>query len=321
MAFGSQFKVAMDELFSHASELGMSFFSGLVGQDRGTLPEVEQSPKQYQEISHALIKAWHGKDRLRYVVMPRFSLSCTPSMLEICGDILKKIPTTYMQTHINESVFEIKSVMDLFPEHKDYLDTYEAFGLLGQRTSFAHSIHTTPDELTRMHEHGCSVIHCPSSNGFLGSGAFPYAKHNKHRINIGVGTDVGAGLSFSMWKEMGHAHLMQMRLPIEERYLWTGTNILRAMTRDGATFMGMEESFGSLDEGKFADLALVQSPPENYLSQQQMYNQSLSTENFLFRLATSQEDSLIAQTWIGGKSVYCREAKEPYHPAIREPVF
>lgn len=315
MAFGSQFKTAMDEFFSIADQLSMTMCSGLVAQDRNTLPAVEFTVKDFSTQASSLAKDWHNKNRIRYTILPRFSIACSEEMLEFLGDFLNS-SDYYMQTHINESINEIETVAQLFPNHKDYLDTYDAFNLLGPKSSFAHSIHTTESEMLRMHESGSKAVHCPSSNGFLGSGAFPYKAHENKDILIGVGTDVGAGLSFSMWKEMGHAHLMQMRLQPELRQIWTGTNILKAITRDGAAFLNLENEIGSLDKSKWADLAFIQPKENSYLTLQRESNQRLTLDQFLFRLATAHESDFIAQTWIAGKSVFHRDTKET-HPSLR----
>lgn len=314
MVFGSQFEGAMHKLFSLAHQLGLHLVSGLVGQDRESIPILERSTHEYERLSHSLIKSWHRQGRIRYAVLPRFSIACSPVMLETCGSLLAHYPDLYMQTHINESIHEIQKVHSLFPGHRNYLDTYESFGLLGERSSFAHSIHTTHEELSRLKEHRCQVVHCPSSNSFLGSGAFPYQLHQTFGLPIGVGTDVGAGLSFSMWKEMGHAHLIQMRLHEKERVLWTGSHMLKAMTVDGATFLGVPKEIGRIEPGYKADLVWIEPPTDSYLGLEKDWNQALSLDNFLFRLAISQENSIVAKTWINGRMVFSREENFYIHP-------
>lgn len=316
MAFGSQFKDAMHEFFDIANQLNMTTCSGLVAQDRNTLSKVEFSVDDFAENSLEVSKQWHNKNRIHYTILPRFSIACSEDMLEYLGESFQA-NNFFMQTHINESFNEIEAVKNLFPNRKDYLDTYEHYNLLGNRASFAHSIHTTNDELKRLAETQSKAAHCPSSNGFLGSGAFPYKNHKDNNISIGVGTDVGAGLTFSMWKEMGHAHLMQMRLNPTERHNWSGTNILKGMTRDGAKFLNMEDELGSIDNSKWADLTLIQPKQDSYLSLSRDSNQQLTLDQLIFRLACAHESNFIAETWIAGKSVFKRDSNT-HHPSLQD---
>ena len=83
------------------------------------------------ERAAALRERWHGRGRLRYAVTPRFSVSCTEAMLDACRALLDEAPRAFT-SHINESPGEIDFVRELFPEARDYLDTYERAGLLGE---------------------------------------------------------------------------------------------------------------------------------------------------------------------------------------------
>ena len=75
---------------------------------------------------------------------------------------------------------------------------YASFGLLGSRSLFAHGIHNTETEYDRWAESGASVIHCPTSNTFLGSGLFDADGYVSRGINVGLGSDVGGGSSLNL---------------------------------------------------------------------------------------------------------------------------
>src|SRR5919202_1002064 len=131
LVFGSHFPDAQDALFAEAEQAGLRIASGLVVSDRNLLPALHRSPEAAYEASRALIDRWHGRGRLRYAVTPRFSLSCTDTMLEACGALLGERPGLLFTSHINENPAEIRAVADLFPWARDYLDTYERYGLVG----------------------------------------------------------------------------------------------------------------------------------------------------------------------------------------------
>ena len=111
---------------------------------------------------------WHGKGRASYAITPRFSPTSTPEQLSALGALWAEHPTCLMQTHLSEQTDEIEWVRDLFPEARDYLDTYEAHGLLGERGLYGHAIHLEPREIDRLAEVGGALVHCPTSNSFIG---------------------------------------------------------------------------------------------------------------------------------------------------------
>jgi guanine deaminase len=113
-----------------------------------------------------------------------------------------------VQTHIAENRDEVKFIASLFPERKDFLDVYDHYGLVGRRAVLGHGIWLSDSELSRCHEREASIAHCPTSNLFLCSGLFPvrHAKDPKRPIHVGLGTDVGAGTSFSLLATLNEAY-------------------------------------------------------------------------------------------------------------------
>ena len=91
---------------------------------------------------------------------------------------------------------EIAWVRDLYPAARDYLDTYEAHGLLGPRGVYGHAIHLTAREKDRLREAGASLVHCPTSNTFIGSGLFDMSLATQ--LRVGLATDTGGAVSYSL---------------------------------------------------------------------------------------------------------------------------
>ena len=98
-----------------------------------------------------------------------------PNNLRRLGALWREYPDCLMQTHLSEQTDEIAWVQDLFPQSRDYLDTYEAQGLLREGAVYGHAIHLTAREKARLTEAGASLVHCPTSNTFIGSGLFDMA--------------------------------------------------------------------------------------------------------------------------------------------------
>ena len=98
----------------------------------------------------SLAERWHGKERLRYAVTPRFSLATTPGLLESCAALLGDVEGALFTSHVNENPAEVAAVAQLFPECAHYVDTYDRFDLLGRRSVLAHSVHPTDAELDEL---------------------------------------------------------------------------------------------------------------------------------------------------------------------------
>jgi guanine deaminase len=302
LVFGCHFPDAQGAFFEAAERSGLRIASGLVVSDRNLRPELHQSPDEAYAAGRELAVRWHGRGRLRYAVTPRFSLSCSEAMLEGCGALGAELGDALVTTHINESPAEVRAVRELFPSYRDYLDTYERFGLVGAATVLAHDVHVTDAELDRLAETRAAIAHCPSSNAFLGSGTFPLRRHLERRARVALGTDVGAGTGPSMLGEGLAAYQMQMLAP--DGYPLDAAQLLWLATAGGAAALGLEAEIGDLSPGKSADFVLLRPPPGGTLTAALAWSESADEAlGALFALA--REDS-VAEVRVAGDTVFER---------------
>jgi guanine deaminase len=279
---------------------GLRIASGLVVSDRNLLRELHVAPEEAYAQSRALMDRWHGRGRLRYAVTPRFSLSCTDAMMQACGALVADGPDDVLFTsHLNENPAEIQAVAELFPWSRDYLDTYERFGLVGRRSVFAHNVHVSDDELRRLARADASIAHCPSSNAFLASGIFGMARHCAHGVRFGLGTDVGAGTGLSLFKEGLMAYHVQMVRAGGE--LIGPAHLLYLATRAGALALGLEDEIGDLSPGRSADFVLVRPPADSTLAA--VLRNSPSAEATLGALFTLAREECVADVRVAGAPV------------------
>jgi guanine deaminase len=254
LVFGSHFEEATTHLFQEAARQGLRIFSGLVLADRRLLPELHQSPQAAWDASKRLIARFPG----RYVVTPRFALSSSEAMLEVCQGLMKEVPSLRFTSHINENPREIEEVARSFPAARDYLAVYETFGLMGRRSVLAHNVHPSSDQLRRFAEADASVAHCPSSNAALGSGIFPMRRHLDARVRFALGTDVGGGTGFGVLNEALRAYLFQ-RVAASPLAL-SPAQLLYLATRAGAESLAIEDQTGDFTPGKAADFVYLEPP-------------------------------------------------------------
>jgi guanine deaminase len=255
LVFGAHFAAATAALFEEASSSGLRLVSGLVVSDRRLRPELHRSPEIAYRDSRELIGRFHGRGRLLYAVTPRFALSTTEAMLEVCQTLLNEHDGLRFQTHINENAAEVSEVAGLFPWASDYLAVYERYGLGGRRVVMAHNVQPTDSELERLARAGTSIAHCPCSNAALGSGIFPLRRHLDAGVHVALGTDVGGGTGFSMLKEGLHANLMQRVTP--DGVMLNPARLLYLATLAGAKALDLDAEVGDFRAGKAADFVYL----------------------------------------------------------------
>jgi guanine deaminase len=300
LVFSSVHKVSADALFAGAKARNMAVITGKTMMDRHAIPAVQDDPETSGRETEELHQSWHGKGRLRHAVTPRFAITSSEAQLKIAGELLKSLPGVLMQTHLSESPAEIATVLSLFPNERDYLAVYERFGLVSERSLFAHGIHLSESECLRLHQAGASVIHCPTSNTFLGSGLMRmrHLGNEGRPVSYGLATDVGGGTSYSMLATMGEAYKVQMLTG----YKPTACELFHLATRGNAERLKLGDEIGALESGKWADIVVLDPAATAVLKARQELSQSL--EDVLFSLLILGDDRAVNATYVAGKRFY-----------------
>ena len=302
LAFCSVHKTCADALFAAAQDAGMALVTGKTMMDRNAIPAVEDTPDTGARETVELYEKWHGKGRLRYAVTPRFAPTSSDAQLKVSGELLASLPGALMQTHLSESPREIAFVKELFPWSKDYTDVYDHFGLLSDRSLFAHGIHLSERECARLSESGSTVVHCPTSNTFLGSGlmSMPWLREKGRSVHLGVATDVGGGTSYSMLATLGEAYKVQMLAG----YKPSAHELFAMATCGNAGRLKIEHETGALEHGKFADIVVLDPKATSVLASRQELSTSL--EDVLFSLMILGDDRAVKATYVNGRKVHER---------------
>ena len=284
---------SVDAFFTAAQSRGLRAFAGKTCMDRNAPDGLRDTVQSAYDDSKLLLQRWHGQDRLSYVITPRFSPTSTPEQLAAMGQLWREHPTCLMQTHLSEQVDEIAWVKELFPQSRDYLDTYEAQGLLREGAVYGHAIHLTPREKDRLTEAGASLVHCPTSNTFIGSGLFDMSL--AHRLRVGLATDTGGGSSFSMLRTMAAAYeVAQLRgQALHPSQLWW------LATAGSARALHAEHQIGNIAPGMEADLAILNLQSTAAIAQ--ATTRAADIWQAIFPTIMLGDDRAIRATWIGGK--------------------
>ncbi|MCG8336377.1 MAG: guanine deaminase [Proteobacteria bacterium] len=293
-------KQSAEIFFQKALQLNMRMISGKVLMDRNAPDFLRDTPEQGYEDSLDLIKKWHERGRISYAVTPRFAVTSTEEQLEKASDLLKKAEGLYLHTHLAENVAEVQFVSELFPWSKNYLDVYDRYNLVRDRSVFAHSIHLPEESYTSLSQNDAAVSFCPTSNLFIGSGLFNLEQTKSHKIKTGIGTDVGGGTSFSMLRTLGEAYKI---LQLQGQTL-SAFKAFYLATLGGAEALALDEDIGNFQPGKEADFIVLNLDATPLIQRRMALCET--TEQKLFLLMTLGDDRSIEATHIMGERRYFR---------------
>jgi guanine deaminase len=287
---------ATEIFFAEAARRG---FRGIIGKtmmDRNAPPALLESAKASYDESRALLQKWHNRGLLRYAITPRFAPTSTPELLEAAGQLKREFPEAYVHTHISENQNEVLWVQQLFDE-AEYADVYDRYGLLDERAILAHGVWLTAEELDLLARRGARIAHCPNSNLFLGSGLFRLQHTLDAGVGVGLGTDIGAGTTPSMFTAMADAYKVQQvqGVSLSPFHLWY------LATLGGARTLSLESEIGSIESGKSADFLVLDLRATPLVSMRS--DRASSIEDLLAGLIFMGDDRVVKSRFIAGAAV------------------
>jgi guanine deaminase len=300
MVFPTVHKASVDALFEAADARRMRLITGKCLMDRHCPAFLRDTPESGDADSRELVERWHGRGRLSYAVTPRFAATSSERQLELAGRLYHDVDGLYVQSHVAENVAEVRWIAELFPAARSYLDVYDRFGLLGPRAMYAHCIHLDGTDRERMAATGTAISFCPTSNLFLGSGLFDRAAAHRHGIGVSVGTDVGGGTSFSMFRTLHEAYKV---LQMGGRTLGV-LDAFHMATLGGAKALHLDDRIGNLAPGKEADFVVVDPQATPLLGRRFAHARDLAER--LFVLMMLADDRAVAATYVLGERAHLR---------------
>lgn len=244
-----------------------------------------------------LINDFHQKThKLNYVITPRYAGNCSKKLMKKLSDIAKS-ENLFIQTHLAENKEELKLVLRLNKENKNYTEIYLDAGIVTDKSIFAHCIYLSDEEIDILKKNSSIISHCPCSNRFLVSGIMPLKKYHNENLKISLGTDIAGGYNYSLLNEAREAienskyYKLYIDnnaeiLNVKEAFLLT--NYLAAKS------LGLESQIGSLSESKNADFVVLNN--ENI-------NNENNLEEILSKIIYQSEFNKIKKVFIEGVSL------------------
>ncbi|UVE18444.1 guanine deaminase [Pseudomonas sp. LS44] len=294
---------SVDAFFGESNRFNTRMIAGKVLMDRNAPDALLDTAQRGYDESTQLIKRWHNQGRQHYCITPRFAPTSTQAQLDVCGTLAKEHPDAYIQTHLCENLDEIQWVKELFPERKSYLDVYANAGIVRERSVYGHGVHLTEEDFCTCHQTGAALAHCPTSNLFLGSGLFRLfdAKDPKRPVRVGLGTDVGAGTSFSQLQSLNEAYKVAQLNK-------TQLNAIQAFylaTRGSAEALYLEDRIGTVGKGFEADLVVLDKKATPLMAFRSEFSKEIVEE--LFVMMILGDDRAVRATYVAGEQVYDRD--------------
>ncbi len=284
-----------DTLFAAAEERNMRLVGGKVLMDEHCPEELRDDPQSGYDDSKALIEKWHGRGRLGYAITPRFALTSSEAQLDAAGQLAAEYPDTWVHTHLAENQEEVDEIARQFAWSRSYLDVYDRFGLLRERSVFAHCLHLSAEDRALMAKKGGAGAFCPTSNLFLGSGMFDLQSMTDSGVRVGLATDVGGGTSMSLLRTMSEAYKM---LHIQGQPL-PASRALYLATLGAAEALYLDEHIGNFAAGKEADFIVLDTDASQITARRAAAAESL--DELLFALIFLGDDRNIAATYLCGE--------------------
>ncbi|GAC1452212.1 MAG: guanine deaminase [Steroidobacteraceae bacterium] len=295
MVFCSVHPASVEEFFQAAAARRLRMIAGKVLMDRNCPPHLRDTPQSGERDSRQLIERWQAQGRLEYAITPRFAATSSEAQLQSAGRLAREFPGCLIQSHLAESDAEVAWVRELFPQARSYVDVYDRYGLLRERAVYAHCLHLDATDRARLAQSRAAAAFCPSSNLQLGSGLFDLAAADAAGMRFAMGTDVGAGSSFSMLRTLAAgyqvARLAQQTLPALRAFYLA--------TLGGARALGLEGKVGSLAVGNEADFIVLDLQATALIARRTAQARTLAEK--LLILMTLGDERVVSQTYILGQ--------------------
>ncbi len=302
LTFATSHVASVNAIMQAADTAGLRIITGKCLQDRNCPDGVRDETEQSLIDTESLIQRWHGKGtrgQLGYAITPRFAPTCSDAQMRGMGELAAKYPEVWIQSHVSENADEIAWVRELYPQDASYLRIYDRFGLLREKSVYAHCIHFNDSDRALMKARGATAAVCPTSNLFLGSGNFDFATAMRQGMAHGLASDVGGGTSLSPFKTMLAAHYVALsssrsidnaKQPISlspERLWW-----LHAA--GAAQALGLQGIVGNLQSGCDADFVVLNPQATPLLARR--IARATCLDELLFALIVLGDDRVIEQT-------------------------
>lgn len=205
-------------------------------------------------MSERLIDTWKDHPRITIAISAHSPYSCSAGLIQQAKALADKYNLPF-SIHVAETRKEFDdSLQQTGLTPVAYLDE---LGVMDSNVIIAHGVHLTTEDIQILASRGVSVAHNPECNMKLASGVAPVPELLKAGVTVGFGTDgVASNNNLDIFEEMNSAAIMH-KLHSNDPTVLDARQVVEMATMGGARLLGMENSIGSLEVGKKADVILL----------------------------------------------------------------
>ncbi|MEM0148985.1 MAG: amidohydrolase family protein [Candidatus Micrarchaeaceae archaeon] len=284
-----------DTIAKAAERLGARAFLAWVVLDK------EYTTQKGTPLANAehFVRKFAGKDGL---ISPEVGLQgiyvCSDETLLSAMELAERYGRI-ITMHLAETVREVEASKK--KHGKGPIEYLDSIGFLNWRLIAAHVVHAYENDIMLLARRGVTVSHNPASNMKLGNGIAPVYKMLKAGINVTIGTDsVASNNSLDMFQSIKLAALLQKGATRDPSAL-TAQQALDLATVNAAKALGVDDKIGSIEEGKLADLVLLDPRPNGL---------PLSRENAVSNIVYALEGLNVEMSIINGKIVFDKNKRK-----------
>ena len=199
----------------------------------------------------------NDNDLITYTVSPHGLYTCSSQCLKKARELALEYNLP-VHVHFLESIDEIEDIKNI--HNKDAIKVLkEYFGDI--HTILAHGVKLTDGDIEELKNLNTGIAHNPLSNLRLGCKIADTTKYMRNGINVAIGTDgQGSGNNLDMFEAMRTACLIQGGIHENDDRI-TSKEAIKMATINGAKLLGLDDKIGSIEEGKEADIILINIEP------------------------------------------------------------
>ena len=294
-AFTTIHSSTSDLLYRILDREGLYAYVGKVNMDSNSPTFLCESTEESLHSTERFLAEHQDSRTVRPILTPRFAPSCSEPLLKGLGKLAQKYACG-LQTHLAESIAEVRWMHELFPAYKSDADLYENAGLLEcGPVIFAHVIFPEEEDLALIRRHSAVSVHCPDATANITAGIMPLAALQEQGFRLALGTDIGSGAGCAVYRQIAQAvQLSKLKEFFEPdgNARITFANAFYMATKGGGSVF---DRVGSLEKGYRFNALVLDGLEDSFAP--------LSPEKRLERFCYAGDDRNIAARFLDGKKI------------------
>lgn len=251
----------------------MDMGSAITGAMKET---ADEAIRHTRELYRAYDGAGDGRISIWFAI--RQVMTCTRELIGMVRDAAEELHTG-IHAHLCEHRDEVSFCLQNYQMRPAQF--LESMGVLGPNLLTAHNVMLSDADISLMAQRKVKVIHCPRAN--LANHGFPKAPQILEAgLSVGLGCDGAAPSNLDLFDEMKALRYSMMAywgLPSFNPVVMPCSALLKMVTQGGANALGKGDTLGTVEEGKKADLILLDIDQPHILPSQNLVNTIVEAAN------------------------------------------